>query len=303
MRIYRMSESGNCPKVLAARQLGYEPVPETEASLRIMRESSRHEGWVCEELESEGYAITDRQKELTIETPLLKLVGHIDGIADKDSTRQLLEIKALGRFTYAKYLREGLDAYPEYQAQVTCYAEALKLPILFVVKNRDTGEIIKTRLDKPPMLIDDILSKLNTVELYVRDGELPPEEFDEKRQACRWCHYRYLCTKPEPESEVKVEELPSLLEAAELYKEGKAFEELATERLDQAKSVFLTHSKTTNIDKFKVGGVSVSYLGTRQRQYLDEAKLKELVSGDILKQVYKMGKPWDDLRVRILKEE
>lgn len=301
--IYRMSESGACPKVLGAIRLGYEPIPETEASLRIMRESQRHEGLVIEDLEEEGYIITDSQKEYIIETPILILKGHIDGIAQKNTHKNTLEIKALGRFTFQKYQSKGLDEFFGYKAQITCYSKATELPILLAVKNRDTGEIIKTEFKEPPMSFNDIVDKLNMVELCVMDGVLPDAEFSDDRDQCRWCRFKYLCSKPEVEEKVKLENLPTLVEAAQLHKEGKELAKLADERIESAKETFLAHSKSNKVDKFKVAGVSVSYLGQRQKRYLDEVELKKLVSEDILNKAYKLGKPWEDIRIRILKEE
>lgn len=298
--IYRMSEAGTCSRVLGAVRLGYEPLPETEASKRIMREGQRHEELTIQDLTDEGYVITDRQKEIVLETPILILQGHIDGVARKDGLPYLLEIKSMGRFTFQKYQTKGLGAFPEYQAQITCYEANTQLPILYVVKNRDNGELNKMILEKPPIDFSQICDKLNLVELCVQDGVLPDAEYTEDSERCRWCKFPYLCIKPE--KEVKVEELPSLIEAAELFKEGKKYEEMSEERIEQAKHIFLSHAKENKLDKYQVAGVSISYSGERQKSYIDEKKLKELVSEDIWKQVYKQSKPWDDIRIRILEK-
>ena len=317
--VYRMSSSGACPRILAAERLDYEPVPKTEATLTILKESSRHEDFVIEDLETIGFLISDRQKEYTLETPLITLVGHIDGIATRQGKvrqgmgsgvgsveqKHLLEVKALGRFTFDKFKRQGLSIYPEYQAQITCYAEAAKfLPILLAVKCRDTGEIIKRFLDKPPMDFNVILDKLHEVELCVRDGVLPEVTFDEKSDQCRWCRFRYLCTKEEKE-ETPAKEVtsPTLLEAAELYKEGKQYERMAEERIDQAKNVFIGHAKEQGLEKFRTGGLSISWLGERTKRFLSEKRLKELVDEKIIEQCYMESKVYPDLRIRLLKEE
>ena len=300
---YRMSEAGNCPKVLGAMRLNYEPLPETKVSLRIMRESSRHEDFVIEDLTSEGYIITDRQKELTLETPVLILQGHIDGIArniNDDNKPYLLEIKALGRFTFQKYQSKGLSAFPGYEAQVTCYSEATGLPILFVVKNRDTGEIIKTELSETLMSFDDILDKLNMVELCVQDSVLPEATFSDDRDQCQWCHYHYLCIKKGPKKLTKISE-PNLLEAAKLWREGKQYEDMAKERIEDSRRTFLNYMKPNAINKCQVEKISISY-NERVRQMIDEKKAKEILPAETISQITKEIK-YDDLRIREIEEK
>ena len=55
-----------------------------------------------------------------------------------------------------------------------------------------------------PVKYEDILDKLNMVELCVQDGVLPDTVVSD---ACRWCRYKFLCVKPE-EEKPKVEVSP-----------------------------------------------------------------------------------------------
>ena len=300
MRTYHMSQAGDCAKALSAQHLGYEATPETASSLLIMEESTWHEGRVVQKLEQEGYVVTDRQKELTLEEALFVLQGHIDGVASRAGLSYLLEVKALGRFTFQKYQRDGLMAFPGYAAQVSCYQHMLKLPILLAVKCRDTGQLLETILPDPPMDFYSILDKLLQVEVSVREGELYPATCDEKDK--RYCSFRFLCEPSEEKALAKVESLPSLIEAAALWKEGKQLESQAEERLEQAKQAFIAYPQSSQVDKFSVGGVSVSYLGKKSRIYLDEAKLKELLAPEILELARKQGKTWEDVRIRAIKE-
>jgi len=296
-----MSSSGSCPKVLAAERLGYEPVPETAATLRIFKESSRHEDFVIEDLEAEGYLISDRQKEYTLETPIITLIGHIDGVAHKDSNTHLLEVKALGRFTFDRFKRQGLSIYPGYQAQITCYAEVTKfLPILLAVKCRDTGEIIKSFLDKPPMDFASILNRLHEVELCVRDEVLPEVTFDEKSDQCRWCRFKYLCSKEEKEVKVEEVSLPDLIETARIYVESKELQKEAEEKLNWARGILLNHAKENKLDKFRVTNVSISYRGQKVKEYLDEKLIRERAPIELIAMALRTSQPYDDYSIRIL---
>ena len=92
---YRMSECGGCPRAMAASRLGYDPTPDSPASLRMMREGKRHESWIVQDLKEMGYTIetagvcqkcleeTSEEKEgihVEFETPLVRMVGHLDGV-------------------------------------------------------------------------------------------------------------------------------------------------------------------------------------------------------------------------------
>ena len=298
--IYRMSESGQCPRALGARRLRYDPMPELEANIRIMREGSRHENLVIEDLTEDGYHIYDRQREVTIETPLLILQGHIDGIASKNGDTRILEIKALGKFTFQKYRSKGLELFPEYQSQITCYAEATNLPILYVVKDRDSGELIKTKLSKPPLHIDSILDKLNVVELHVMDRALPDAEFLDNNK-CYWCRFKFLCSKPEPKQESEEVNIINLVEAAKIYTDAQQLRKEAEEKIDWAKEVLIGHAKENKISKYRVSDLSVSYRGQTTKEYLDSVLLKK-DSPEIYQKYVRHSKPYDDFSIRRLKE-
>lgn len=292
-----MSESGGCPKALAAAKLGYDPIPRTDDDLLIMNESKMHEGLVISKLDEEGFTVFSSQMELNYEHPLFLLRGHIDGIAHKGGRQWLLEVKALGRSTFLEYQKHGLTAFPHYAAQVRCYSHILNLPILMAVKCRDTGKLLKDEA-QPEITFDQIIEKLSMVELAVREERLPEVEACSWRDR-QWCGYKFLCQVPAKQDGQEVAEVEAIM-AAELWKEGKALEEEAEEKLARAKILLLAFSRQTKITKFQVSGVSVSYLGVRQREYLDEKVLKELVPDYVWKKALKKGKEWEDIRIRAL---
>lgn len=323
----RMSEVGQCIKALAARSLGYESLPTSPGSQTIMEEGKLHEGVVAQKLVSEGYALeevpvcisclqefSEERNGIHVElvADSLRFIGHLDRRICVNGNWYPLEIKSMGRFTFAKFERLGFEAFPEYSGQEACYLEAEKRPGLYVVKCRDTGEIRRfvvpyqgTSLDgwdELPLLqpFDSVVTRLRQVEQHILAGAVPDYSYDDKSSQCRYCSYRYLCL--EQQREIPGVELPDLLEAAALWKEGKQLEAEAETKLEAAKLSFLTYAKEQGMEKFRVGGVSVSYAGKKQRRYLDEAKLRELLPSGVLEQAYKLGKEWDSIIIRTLEE-
>ena len=327
MNEYRMSSAGSCPRSLAAERLGYEPIKEPASLTTIGRESTRHESWVADDLTESGIILYDEKQckkcsderhgiHVELETPIIKLVGHMDRriiIGDKQFP---LEIKALGRFTFDQFDRGEFSNFSGYEAQEICYLEAEGKPGYYVVKSRDTGKLLKyfvpykghyppelpgfTRELKLSMDIDSILERIHWAEICVQDNILPDYKCNEKES--RYCNFRYLCSDVKEEEVAKEVNFPDLVEAAELYKEGKIFSDMAEERIEQAKAAFLNYAKTVDA-KFRVGGVSVSYAGQKQKSYVDEKKLRELVDKELLDKIYAKGKPYDSVYIRVLKEE
>jgi len=289
------------------------------------------EGCCCKQCKEE-FGIERFGIHVELTTPLIRLVGHLDDtVVHRGEDYPLgwkdypLEIKNLGRFTFDKFRRNQFADFPEYEAQEALYLAAKDSSGIYAVRCRDNGRMLTYtvgdgipdelteklrqveasefgRLPKPDA--DKILDKLNWVELNVQDGELPTGEFEEGSNQCRWCKFRFLCLREEKEEKgVKEESSPSLIESGVQYKEGFELEKQGKEMKESAKLALLSHAKNNKIDKFRIAGlVSVSYLGQAIKKYPDEKLLKELVPEDILKKIYKETKPWEDIRVRILKQ-
>lgn len=349
--IYHMSGIG-CQRALAAEKLGYDPTPEREGGELIMKEASLHEGMVKDRMREAGISIEEggmceaclkefgnERKGIHVEltTPLIRAVGHLDGKIYFNHEYYPLEIKAFGRFTWDKFRKEQLDYSIAYKNQAGVYIAAVGKPGVYIVKNRDNGQLLiytihyfgegipqgliellrpiayrKEVVSLPEIPVEPILDKLNWIELSVREGDLPVGDCDKGSSECRWCHFRYLCIdedkdkdkdKGEGEGKGKVKEQnsPSLLEAADLWVQGTSLRKQGEDWREAAKLTFIEHAKTNDISKFRTGGVSISYKGTRTKSVIDEELLKQLVSKDILKQIYKTSKPWDNIQIRILK--
>jgi len=330
MGIYRMSEAGGCPRALAAARLDYDPIPDRRDPSLLFKEGRRHEIHIAEDLAEEGYELEDAGEcmqcrdefgetgigghHIEINTPLIRLLGHVDRYLIIGDRRYPCEFKSMGLFPFQKFMKEGLTGYPGYQAQVACYIGFSQAPALYVVKNRDNGKMDRFTIpygkeileghtvQHIPITLDQIIDKLNLVEAFVRTGELPDGV---EATECQWCSFRFLCSEGTGETEEK-ESMPEtteteLMEAADLWKEGKKQEAEAKGNIEFAKGIFLQHAQSK--PKFRVGGVSVSYSGSRTRKTLDEKMLRELVDPSIIKKAERTSKPYDDIRIKALEEK
>ena len=144
-----------------------------------------------------------------------------------------------------------------------------------------------------PVTFEEVIDSIHLAALSVEEGKLP--EVDQSKQNCGWCRYPYLCDKDQKKG--KSIEVPALANAADIWREGKALFADGEAKIEQAKEAFLQHAKDNKLEKYSSGGLSINYLGQRQRTYLDETKLRELVPETTLKLCEKQGKVWDDLRI------
>ena len=318
--IYHMSESGNCPKSLAASRLGYEPIKDNPRSERIMRSGNRHEKLIAQDLvDEDGLVILDAGAcekcsdeehrhvgghHVEIDDPLVRLVGHIDRIALIDEVQHPVEIKSMGLFAYNKFKKYGLT--DGYKAQEACYLHAMQTSGLYVVRCRDDDETLKFTVGAMSIpgfgyidlgiSFDEVLQNIYTAELAVQEKQLPEGK---ETPLCSWCKFRYLCDKYKDEKKpASIVSSVSMAEAALMWKEGKSAFDEAEAKMEQAKATFLKYAKDNKVDKFTTNGLTVGYYGTRQNPYLDQKKLKELVPETVIKMCTKDGKTWEDIRIR-----
>ena len=196
-----MSSVGKCSRTLSAEMLGLiggNSEDEMPEYLRLAaREGNRHEAFIREDLKEFGWTSTTKDnpvscttcgregQHVTIDmTPKRRLVGHIDDICYMNNAPQqmyLAEYKALGRFTFDKLEKNGIQAHRAHASQITCYHKAMggAMPILYVHKNRDTGRMKVTIMEEPPLDFDDISARLDVLESYLDKGELAPCDMPE----------------------------------------------------------------------------------------------------------------------------
>jgi len=204
---YRMSMSGSCSRLISAYRLGKETEPTPDWLEDIAKESERHEEWVVQDLREDGLVILTCPKcpicarkgldrhgiHVEIERPLYKLVGHLDGLileSINGPVLHILEIKGLSRFRYKAWIEKGWEAFPAFAHQVTCYmaaAESCSPPLLFVAKNRDTGEKDELQVVEPPMDIREIYEKYDFIEANARAGIQVSCDQEEGSPIAKYC--------------------------------------------------------------------------------------------------------------------
>lgn len=295
--MYRISSLGHCPRVLSAERLGYEPLPEPRFLQIAAREGQRHEQWLIEDLKTEGWEISDQQKEVRLKYPAFELVGHIDGIARRNGSRYLLEIKSMSRFRFSSFASAGFTRFRDYAFQVTAYQKAVDLPVLYVVKNRDSGQRLEPDLilEKPPLDFQEVYEAVLSVELAVRKQQLCPAQMTDDF-SCRICRYRYLCRE---EEKTPVSLPAEVLRAAQLRRRAMELEAEARELRAEADPVLLAAAREKG--KITVDELDISYVPAGESVSYPVAELRKLVPSAILEKVKTVKPRAEYIRVEDLR--
>jgi hypothetical protein len=295
--MYRISSLGHCPRALSAAQLGYEPLPEPRFLRLAAREGERHEEWLIEDLTSEGWEITDRQKEVKLEYPAFELVGHIDGIARRNGDSYLLEIKSMSRFRFAAFSSAGFVRFRDYAFQVTAYQKAVALPVLYVVKNRDSGQRLEPDLvlERPPLEFEEVYEAVLSVELAVRKKQLCLAQVSDD-YICRTCRFRYLC-QDEQKAPVPID--TDVIRAAGLRRRALELESEVRELRAEADPVLLAAARERG--KMTVEDLAISYVPAGESVSYPVTELRNLVSSDILEKVKRVKERSEYIRVEDLR--
>ena len=219
-----MSNVGGCPRAVIARRLGYDTVAAPEFLETAAREGIRHEDWVAEDLKELGWKVSKSAQciqcgrngyHVELEFPAFKLVGHMDRLVwqDNPNTRvhiegsdRLVEIKSLGRFRAEKLVKALANdtfkqEFREYAMQVSCYHQASGKPILYAVKNRDTGKLAMFEIP-PPYSREYIGEYVLGLEISARKESLPPCEYRRGDFERTICSVKYMCAGEDEEVEV-----------------------------------------------------------------------------------------------------
>jgi CRISPR/Cas system-associated exonuclease Cas4 (RecB family) len=291
--MYRMSSLGHCPRALSAARLAYEPLPEPRFLQVAGREGERHEGWVIEDLEAEGWEVTDRQREVRLRYPAFELVGHIDGIARRNGDRYLLEVKSMSRFRYQSFVSGGFTRFRDYAYQITAYQKAVNLPVMYVVKNRDSGQVLEPVpvLEKPPADWEQVYDTILSVELAARKKQLCPATYSDDF-ACRTCRYRYLC-QGEQGGPAPVE--AEVVRAAGLRRRAMELEAEAKELITETTPVLLAAARESG--KLTVDDLAITYVAPGDNITYPVTKLREYVTADVLEKVKTVKKRSEYIRV------
>ena len=331
--IYSMSETGSSSRVLAAQKLGYEATPNTPDDLENLQYYTDCEMLSEQIMKREGYAVQGSELcetclkrgverhgiHVEIEQPLFKLVGHLDRRLQLTNGSWVpVEIKSLGKNSWNEFGKRQFDVYPEYAYQECCYLTAEKSPGIYWVLNRDTGRTLRyivndvDNLINPstlkhfekyskitlPVTFEQVVDKLNLVEIAVASKELP----DCEGGNCSWCRFGYLCER-DPKVPSKEITLPTLIDAANSYRKSREYSVLADELKENATKVFLDYAVNTKTDKFKANGVSFSYRGMTTKTTLDLTIIRAEAPPELITKATKISAPYPDFSIRALKEE
>jgi len=187
--IYRASSAGMCLTALVASRLGYQPDRQKFASdvlTNAAKEGNLHENAVVEELKKTyGYRVWGSQDSFDMKViPHVYFRGHVDGICRPKGARndRLLEIKTMSKDRFRKWKNLGSirtrlvsDEFASYGAQISVYMQAYdNIPAVYVVKDRNSGELTIDELKLPPFPYKDIKKKIIQAEMWAKKQELPP---------------------------------------------------------------------------------------------------------------------------------
>jgi len=266
--VFRMSQSGWCPRRLSATILGVKEKLEAPVWLeRAAREGTVHEELVKRDLRVVGCDIVREQEEVREDFSLFTLLGHLDGLV-RLSEQVLegnefevnlvdqpdfsldsyypIEIKSFGFPEWQRWKSDRFEAFPAYAAQASCYMHALSSDIMaYVVKDRSGGLKQLFVLGRPPVDIEVVWHSLGLVVDAVRVAKLVEREYNPDDRECRRCEFRASICKPEAVV-IEDEDLERVLAS---YVESRDVEKAAKAEMEKCRELILAYGK----DRFKLG--------------------------------------------------
>lgn len=267
--VFRASALGGCLRALVAARLGYDPLPFDEASELRMAEGNLHEAAILEQLVRDGWTMVDEQEETELVVgDRLVIRGHIDAVGIRPSGTRVVEVKAMGDGPCKEFLTNGFDTNRRHATQLSVYMAALDLPGLFVVKNRNSGQMHLFEVDEPPIPIAQIKARVARIEAIARTGDFP----DCDTTSLWGCPFRYLHDQKELPltgtgaiDDTEVDALAGAYDRARtLATQADTMKKLARDRLADV---------VRDRKKVKTGSWSVS-CSLQERTTVDMAKLR-----------------------------
>ena len=260
MRVYRASALGGCMKAQVAEQLGMVALSTEKQMEDLGREGQLHEMEVIDRLRKSGAIVVDEQKEVDLEIlPEVIVRGHIDAKSLKlEKFWRVLEVKSMGAAPYKAWMKTRWDTpglVQKYKWQVSVYMLATTYPLLFAVKNRNTGKLDLSTVEEPFYTREQILARVLEMERYVRMGELP--------DTCDLmfpCPYYYL----HDQTSMEVTEDDAIEKLAIAYDEARSQNKLAENRRDEVRKAL--DIGLAGRDRVDTATVTVAYNSTSRVQ-------------------------------------
>ncbi len=280
--VYRASAIGGCPRGVLAARRGYRALPPPGWLADAAEAGHQAEPFALGWLKARGWQISAEQQ--VVEWPIgtqAVVRGHIDGIGhyQRDRTNRetrLVEVKSMSENVFDAWRKDGFAAFPKYAAQLTVYMTVLKLPALYVIVRRATGDVVTQMIDSPPISPAGILRRILGMEQQVEGVEWPVCE----AQYAGWCAWQYVHEAVDdggnPVAEMAGMDMEQVAALAALYDDQKAVRDQAEQALTGLKKqlVQLVGDKA----KLQAGLWSVSTRANTKTK-LDEAALFEACRG------------------------
>lgn len=251
----RASAFGMCDRKLWAVHDGVQPVDHKDVTKRAFKEGHLHEKAVTEQLNGEGYLITDDQAvvELKILPNRLHIIGHIDGMIKLgDSTAfdeseygdeaRLWECKSMSRAAFGDWVSGQFGYRPAYAWQLAIYMLGMGVDKAhYSVKRRDDGFIQDWLINELPKSENEIRSRALKLYKMFRSGEMPACEASSGEQ---WfCEFWFLHDEDEDvplkNPEIVVDDIPELNDLLAAYYEANETGKWVTEEKKRIKSELL----------------------------------------------------------------
>ena len=293
-----MSECGHCPRQLTYKYLNY---PAAEIPLWLTtsaNEGKLHEGWLLDQLRAADIAVYGEQDYLSIDTSLFLLEGHIDAYENDHGAERVVECKTMSQGEYQRWSTQGLEAFPQYAAQITAYMTASGLPCRLIVKNRNTGTThgLDPRdggyfFSTTPLVMADILYTLGLVAQSIQAGKLyKGAQFDPDSLECKRCRYAVLCTPPPPVLPEAQE--AELRQAVADYRVAKAVADAAGETIDRVRNLLKQYTESSPTHSVMFDDLVAKVYPVRFVSY-PKAEVEALLDKETLQRIAKVTERMD----------
>lgn len=307
--IFRMSGLGGCPAGLIAMQ---QAVPALGGiTTPAMKEGLLHEMDIVMRLKAAGYNLANTLED-QVEVSLAydgqqypNIIGHPDGLISggrlPDNLIYVLEIKSMSAFIWPRLKMELPEAFPIYYGQTQFYLHSYPntVPaVLWVAKNRSSGELSELIIRRDPQYMGDRLAVLSAAIEHVKAGDppsaLPCSDSDYVR---KYCPYRYMCESGSFGTDIprQVVTDDAMREAAALWRQGKAAEKEGEDLVDRARVTLEGVVKDRGVKSVMVEGLLCTMVSTSRTSY--DMKLILPHISEEAEKAARREKSWDSLRV------
>lgn len=245
-----------------------------------MNEGVLHEEQVLKRIARWSWEVLGKgqtEVELAIEGTNAVVRGHIDEQAfplpaggNNSGLTHVVEVKTMSEDRYRTYLHRGMEAFYPYAIQFSVYMLALKMPGLFVVKNRNTGQIHLTVYEQPIFSYQDIAQRVLAVESCA-EKELPKCD-DGESYFCRYAYLHERKVKPDTEPFEVTPEFENLLMD---FHQCRMEEDVARLKRDRLRTKIIEY--VGNHESVETSEFNVSQRGVT-KQYLDAKAVRKLLT-------------------------